>query len=116
MFSPPTSPGSPPRRRLPFSERCFFAWQGLRSALSAKVLENAIHIVDVSTMTTHKTAAIVSWLAEKDLDSALFVDGEQVNETLELAIGNIPRVALLPQLGANVYETYLESVRLPFQM
>ena len=77
---------------------------GLRSALSAKVLENAIHIVDVSTMTTHKTAALVSWLAEKDVDSALFVDGEQVNETLELAIGNIPRVALLPQLGANVYD------------
>jgi hypothetical protein len=55
-------------------------------------------------MTTHKTAALVSWLAEKDVDSALFVDGEQVNETLELAIGNIPRVALLPQLGANVYD------------
>ena len=78
--------------------------QGLKSALSAKVLEGAIHVVDVTSMNTHKTAALVSWLAEREIDSALIVDGDETNDNLNLAASNIPRVRMMPQRAANVYD------------
>jgi large subunit ribosomal protein L4 len=79
--------------------------QGLRSALSAKVLEGAIHIVDGDTIDTHKTAPLVSWLSEREIDSAVIVDSDDgMNSLLEMAVGNIPNVQLVPQRGANVYD------------
>ena len=78
--------------------------QGLRSALSAKVLEGAIHVVDPDTLPSHKTAHLQAWLAERELDSVLVVDGPECHHWLELAAGNIPQVDVLPQQGANVYD------------
>ena len=79
--------------------------QGMRSALSAKVLEGALHIVDGETLESHKTAPLVSWLAERDIDSAVIVDADDSdNGLLEFAVGNIPDVLLLEHCGANVYD------------
>jgi len=78
--------------------------QGLRSALSAKVLEGTLHIVDVSTLESHKTAPVVSWLSEREVDSAFIVDGNEMNSMLALAAGNIPRVEMNTPRGANVYD------------
>ena len=57
--------------------------QGLKSALSAKVLEGAIHVVDVTSMNTHKTAALVFWIKDTtptDMPSNLSLDDPHVLE------------------------------------
>ena len=79
--------------------------QGLRSVLSAKILEGAVHIVDGDTMESHKTGPLVEWLAERNVDSAVIVDDDfEESDMLSMATNNIPRVLLLPQQGVNVYD------------
>jgi len=76
----------------------------LRSALSAKLAEQKLTVVDTWTLDTHKTKALVGALEKLNLTkSALLVNhGENVN--LERASRNIDGVTLSAPSGLQAYD------------
>ncbi|WP_417462104.1 50S ribosomal protein L4 [Kordiimonas sp.] len=77
---------------------------GLKSALSAKVADGKLIIVDVAELKDGKTKELKVKLEKLGLANALFVDGAEVNENFKRAVANIPNVDVLPSQGANVYD------------
>ncbi len=76
----------------------------LRHALSSKVEEGRLIVLDRLATEDHKTRAMAARLKALGIESALIVDGDEVDGTFRLAVGNLPRIDVLPQLGANVYD------------
>ena len=75
----------------------------LKSALSSKLYENEIIILDKLEVKTHKTKDLVSNLNNFDFNSALFVFGDNnINDNFKKASSNIPRVSTLNCSGINV--------------
>ena len=75
----------------------------LKSALSSKLYENEIIILDKLEVKTHKTKDLVSNLNNFDFNSALFVFGDdKINDNFKKASSNIPRVSTLNCSGINV--------------
>lgn len=83
---------------------------GMRSALSEKMASEKFMIVDSFDLSEPKTKALVQKLANMNLNSALFVDAENVNENFGRALSNIPHMDALPQIGANVYDILRRDV------
>ncbi|WP_417457561.1 50S ribosomal protein L4 [Kordiimonas sp.] len=77
---------------------------GLKTALSAKVADGKLIIVDVAELKEGKTKELKVKLEKLGLANALFVDGAEVNENFKRAVSNIPNVDILPSQGANVYD------------
>ena len=75
----------------------------LKTALSAKVADGKLIILDAATATSPKTKDMAATLSKLGLTSVLFIDGA-VESNFALATRNIPSVDVLPQLGANVYD------------
>ena len=75
----------------------------LKTALSAKVADGKLIILDAATATSPKTKDMAATLSKLGLTSVLFIDGA-VESNFALATRNIPYVDVLPQLGANVYD------------
>lgn len=73
---------------------------GLKSALSSRLSEGKLIIIDDLAFSTHKTKE-----AKKLIQgSVLMIGGETVCEKLKHAISNLPYADLLPQQGLNVYD------------
>ncbi len=72
----------------------------LRSALSQKVSEGRLKIVDAWVMPAPKTKAAMTTLSALGATAALVVDVE--NEMLKLSIRNLPRAKFLRTDGLNV--------------
>ncbi len=77
---------------------------GLRCALSRKMEEKKLIIVDSLEMSTHKTKDLQSKLQGFGFDSALFIGAGQVDEKFFRAVQNIPKMDVLLTDGANVYD------------
>ncbi len=77
---------------------------GLKTALSAKVAEGNLIIVDSATLSTPSTKGLKSILSNLGWKNALVIDGESVNDNFALASRNIHGLDVLPQIGANVYD------------
>lgn len=77
---------------------------GLKMALSSKVKDGSLFIVDSLDVADGKTKALVANLAKLNLSKALFIDGDAVNISFAKASANIIGVDLLPAVGANVYD------------
>jgi large subunit ribosomal protein L4 len=77
---------------------------GLKTALSAKQSEGKLSVIEAARIAEHKTKALRTRLAALGWDSVLIIDGPTVDEALARAARNLPRVDLLPQQGANVYD------------
>jgi large subunit ribosomal protein L4 len=77
---------------------------GLKTALSAKQAEGKLVVIDAATMAEVKTKLLASRLGAFGWDSVLFIDGATVDEGFARAARNIPKVDVLPQQGANVYD------------
>lgn len=76
----------------------------LRSALSRKLADAEILVLDSLTLESHKTAALVKSLAGLGIKRrALLVDFRD-NDNLLLAVRNIPRVKTVDALSVNVYD------------
>jgi len=73
---------------------------GLRSALSARVKENKLFIMDTLSVESRKTKEIVHAFS----GSVLMIGGETVCPNLKNAIANVHSVNLLPRHGINVYD------------
>jgi len=62
------------------------------------VVIDAAHLTEAKTKVLRARLAILGW------DSVLIIDGTVVDEGLARAARNLPRVDVLPQQGANVYD------------
>ena len=76
----------------------------LKTALSAKVAQGSLIVVDDLAVKNPKTKKMAATFAELGWNSVLLIDGAEVNEGLLRAVRNLPGVDLLPQQGANVYD------------
>jgi large subunit ribosomal protein L4 len=77
---------------------------GLKIALSAKQDEGKLVLIDAAHVGEAKTKALRARLAALGWDSVLIIDGSVVEENFVRATRNLPRVDVLPQQGANVYD------------
>ncbi len=75
----------------------------LRMALSSKLQNQKLMVLDQLELDQIKTKAFVNVLSALDLNKALFIT-DQKNETVELSSRNIPDVKVLRSDGLNVYD------------
>ena len=86
---------------------------GLKSALSGKVAEGKLLVVDNLASTgksVGKTAKLRDQLTKLGADNALIVGGEELDTAFVNAARNIPLVDVLPQQGINVYDSLRRDV------
>ncbi|HVC56939.1 MAG TPA: 50S ribosomal protein L4 [Stellaceae bacterium] len=77
---------------------------GLKTALSAKQAEGKLVVIDAATLDEAKTKALRTRFEALGWGSVLIIDGAAVNEGFARAARNLPKVDVLPQQGANVYD------------
>jgi large subunit ribosomal protein L4 len=75
----------------------------LKMALTSKVLEQQLVVVDRFEMEEIKTKIFAGIVKGIDAEKALIVTDEK-NERLELSSRNVPGVKVLPTQGLNVYD------------
>jgi large subunit ribosomal protein L4 len=83
---------------------------GLRCALSSKVSDGKILVLDQASLTEPKTKVLAAHLAKLGIDSALIVTGAQADRNFALASRNLIKVEVLPAQGANVYDILRRDV------
>lgn len=76
----------------------------LRHALSSKVRDGGLIVVDKAAVDAAKTKALKAVFDKLGLVNALFVDGAEVDANFRLAARNIPNIDVLPVQGINVYD------------
>ena len=80
----------------------------LKSALSIKVIEEKVVIIDTFEVKSFKTKELHSDLQQFKYESALFIHSEDgINKHFKLASANIPKVSILNQKGINVKDLIL---------
>src|SRR5437016_7131203 len=77
---------------------------GLKTALSAKQAEGKLVVIDAAKCDEAKTKALRARLNAFGWESVLIIDGSAVDEGFARAARNLPKVDVLPQQGANVYD------------
>jgi len=77
---------------------------GLKTALSAKQAEGKLIVIDAATVAEAKTKALRAQFETLGWASVLIIDGAAVDEGFAKAARNLPKVDVLPQQGANVYD------------
>jgi large subunit ribosomal protein L4 len=76
---------------------------GLKTALSAKQAEGKLIVVEEARLDDAKTKALRTRFDALGWGSVLIIDGA-VNESFARAARNLPKVDVLPEQGANVYD------------
>jgi large subunit ribosomal protein L4 len=75
----------------------------LKSALTAKLAENQLLVIDEITIVQPKTKETAAWLRNLKIDSALIIDSRE-NENLFRSARNIPGVKAVNDEQLNVYD------------
>ena len=76
----------------------------LKSAISAKLKEGKLVIIDSAAMKAPKTGELAKQLEKLGWGRALIIDGEQVDTNFAKAAANLIGIDVLPTGGANVYD------------
>ena len=76
----------------------------LRHALSAKAKDGAIVIVDKASVKDAKTKGLAQQFGKLGWESALIIDGAEVEVNFANAARNVPNIDVLPVQGINVYD------------
>ncbi len=76
----------------------------LKHALSAKVRDDGILIVDAFMVDTAKTKSLKDRFTKLGLVNALLIGGAAIDEGFRLAARNIADIDVLPVQGINVYD------------
>jgi large subunit ribosomal protein L4 len=76
----------------------------LKTALSAKQAEGKLVVIDAAKVTDGKTKVLAQRFKALGWESVLIIDGPELDENFARAARNLPRVDVLPQQGANVYD------------
>ena len=75
----------------------------LKSALSIKIDENKVLIIDSFEIKSFKTKDLFYDLKNFNYESALFIHSENgIDKNFKLASANIPKISILNQKGINV--------------
>ena len=77
---------------------------GLKSALSAKHGEGKLVVIDSAKLEEGKTKALRARFEKLGWASVLILDGPELDPLFVRAARNLPKVDVLPQQGANVYD------------
>jgi len=77
---------------------------GLKTALSAKQAEGKLVVIEAASVAETKTKALRAQFATLGWESVLIIDGAAVDEGFARAARNLPKVDVLPSVGANVYD------------
>jgi len=77
---------------------------GLKMALSSKVKEGALIVIDSEKMKVAKTNTLAKQLKKMNIDSALFVGANELDENFKKSAANIINVDVLPTIGLNVLD------------
>jgi large subunit ribosomal protein L4 len=83
---------------------------GLRTALSSKLSEGKLLVLDRAALDVAKTKDMANRFKALGLASALIIDGEAVDANFAMAARNLPGIDVLPQQGANVYDILRRDV------
>ena len=76
----------------------------LKMALSNKLKEGKLKVISDFKISKPKTSFLTSKLIKMEIDSALFIDGLDVEKNFKHALRNIPKTDFLPISGINVYD------------
>lgn len=76
----------------------------LAHALSAKVKDDALIVLDEARLDAPKTKDLRGQLAGLGIENALIIGGVSLDENFAKAARNIPNVDVLPVIGLNVYD------------
>ena len=74
----------------------------LRSALSSKVREDKLMVIDSFDLVETKTRALAAMLRRLEIDNAFIID--EANRQLELSARNLPFIKVLKPEGLNVHD------------
>jgi len=77
---------------------------GVRHALSAKVRQGTLTVVDALSLSEAKTKVLVGKLAALGLENVLLIGGAKIDGNFARASANIVNVDVLPVQGINVYD------------
>ncbi|MCS6877023.1 MAG: 50S ribosomal protein L4 [Geminicoccaceae bacterium] len=77
---------------------------GLKCALSSKVKEGKLLVLDKLELPEPKTKRVVEAMRRLGLSSALILGGREIDRNFALGARNIPDLDVLPVQGANVYD------------
>ena len=77
---------------------------GLRCALSSKVKDGKLMVLDEAALPQPRTKELATSLGRLGLGSALVVTGGEVERNFGLAARNLPLLRVLPAHGLNVYD------------
>ncbi len=83
----------------------------LKSALSQKVIDNEMTVLDNITFDAPKTKAMVKVLENLEANRKTLIVMDEVNEVVALSARNIPGVKVINSKGLNVYDI-LDSTKL----
>ncbi len=73
-------------------------------ALATKQQDGKLIILDAAKLDSHKTKALAAKFTKLGLNSALIIDGANLDENFAKAARNIKHIDVLPEQGANVYD------------
>ena len=76
----------------------------LKMALSNKLKEGKLKVISDFKISKPKTSLLTSKLVKMEIDSALFIDGVDLEKNFKHAVRNIPKTDFLPISGINVYD------------
>lgn len=76
----------------------------MRCALSDKAKDGKLVVLDQASLAEGKTKLLKQRFDKLGWESVLIVGGESLDENFARAARNLPKVDVLPQQGANVYD------------
>ncbi len=76
----------------------------LKIAISTKAKNGKLLVLDQAKTDTHKTKTLATQLKKLGIESALIIDGANLDLNFCRAAANIPHIDVLPEIGANVYD------------
>lgn len=77
---------------------------GLKMALSSKIKDGSLVIIDSEKLAAAKTNAFAKQLKKLEIVSALFVGADQLDENFKKSAANIANIDVLPTMGLNVLD------------
>ena len=77
---------------------------GLKMALSSKAKEGSLIVIDSEKLSEPKTGDLAKRLKKLNIESALFVGAESIDENFKKSAANIINVDVLPTIGLNVLD------------
>jgi large subunit ribosomal protein L4 len=76
----------------------------MRSALSAKLNENSVAVVDAFSLQSHKTKEFQKIIMGLGFSGKVLIVDSSGERNLALSARNLPKVKLVPSTGVNIFD------------